>query len=34
VWREIFSYRFDGSPSSSASNAIAQQIAVASKRAV
>ena len=34
VWREIFSYRFDGSPSSSASNAITQQIAVASKRAV
>jgi hypothetical protein len=34
VWREIFSYRFDGSPSSAASNAITQQIAVASKRAV
>ena len=34
VWREIFSYRFDGSPSSTASNAIAQQIAVASKRVV
>jgi len=33
VWREIFAYRFDGSPSSSASNAIAQQIAIESKRA-
>jgi hypothetical protein len=32
VWREIFNYRFDGSPSSAASNAITQQIAVASKR--
>ena len=32
VWREVFSYRFDGSPSASAATAITQQIAVASKR--
>ena len=32
VWREIFAYRFDGSPSSSASNAIAQQIAIENRR--
>ena len=33
VWREIFSYRFDGNPSSNATAALNQQIAIAGKRA-